>query len=146
MAEETIRKIRDVLADSYSFVRSMEANSAFATVTMEELMGDQIKRNGESSRSNASQYTPYSYDPKKKKPASLDPSKRVNFIGGSDTYRPTKLDRILALSNDLVSVIDQVKAMEPSQVAGAKEYTEAAEVSLEVDTSEVSVLYKIGPA
>lgn len=146
MAEETIRRIRDVIADAYSFVRSMEANAAFATVTIEELMGDQIKRNGETSRSNSSQYDPYSYDAKKNKPASSEPSKRVNFLGGSDTYRPTKIDRILAIQNNLSAVIDQVKTLEPYEVAGAKEYTDSAETGIGLDTSEVTTLYKIGPA
>jgi hypothetical protein len=105
----------------------MEVNSAFATVTIEELMGDQIRRNGESKTSNASQYNPYSYDETKTKPVGKEPPKRVNFLGGSDTYRPTKLDRILAIQNEISTAITELKKTKPEDLATTEEYSLSGE-------------------
>ena len=100
----TSRQIREVISDAYAFIMGAEANKAIATVTLEDLMEDQIKRNGESAKSNASQYNPYSYD-SKDEPAGQEPETRANFPGGADLTvvtidgeevqaRPTKLDRV----------------------------------------------------
>lgn len=123
--EDTKRKLRrifEVISDAFSFVRSSEANAALATVTLEELIADQIQRNGESSKSNSNQFTPYSYESDKETPAGVE-SPRANFLGGSDTARPTKIDFILAVQNELTAVIEDVKADPPDVV----EYTEAVE-------------------
>jgi len=125
------RKFREVLSDTYAFIRSAEANQAFATVSLDQLIGDQILRNGETSRSNATQYNPYSYTPDKNLPAGIEPSKRANFLGAADTgTKVTKLDRILALTNELSQVITEIKAMDTVEVAKPEEYTDAAEISL----------------
>lgn len=123
------RRLREVLSDAYTFIRSAESNRALATVTLEELMGDQIKRNGDSDSSNSSQYNPYSYEPDKNKPASEEPEKRANFLGGSDTGRPTKLDMLLAIKNELEAVVKEVKNSQPLEVAGREEYSDASEVA-----------------
>lgn len=123
------RRFREVLSDAYAFVRSAEANAALATVTLEELMGDQIKRNGEEALSNAAQYNPYSYEPESTEGAGTEPEARANFLGGTDTGQPTKMDRIVALQNELSAVIAEVKAMKPIEVADAEEYASSSEGS-----------------
>lgn len=117
-----IRRIVEVVSDAFAFVRSAEANAALATVTLEELIGDQIKRNGESAKSNSNQFTPYDYESDKEAPAGEE-APRANFLGGSDTARPTKIDFILAVQNELSAVIEDIKANPPDVV----EYSEAVE-------------------
>jgi hypothetical protein len=117
-----VRKIVEVVSDAFAFVRSAEANAALATVTLEELIGDQIKRNGESANSNSNQFTPYDYESGRETPAG-DEAPRANFLGGSDTARPTKIDFILAVQNELSAVIEDIKANPPDVV----EYSEAVE-------------------
>jgi len=145
--ESTSRRVREVISDAYAFIVSAEANKAIATVTLEDLMGDQIKRNGESDLSNASQYNPYAYDVSKDAPAGDEPEERANYLGGADTTvvdvdgtevqsRPTKLDRILAIKAELEGVIEEVKAATPVQVADASSYTDAGEIGVEPDTGE----------
>ncbi len=119
------RRIRNIIADAFAFVRSAEVNKAIGTVTLEQLMNDHIARNGDTDRSNARQFDPYSYDATTDYPASEDPLQRANFLSGTDTQRPTKLDRILAIKNELEGVIEEVKAMEPLDVAEAEEYEES---------------------
>lgn len=113
-APETISEIPSqaihrVLSDAFSFIRGVEANQALAAVTLEELMEDQIQRNGQTTKANASQYNPYSYNPDKVQPASQTSAEIANFSGGSDTGGPTKLERILVLKNTLSDVVNTVK-------------------------------------
>ena len=126
----TSRRIREVLSDAYAFIRSAEANAALATVTLEELIGDQINRNGDSDRSNASQYNPYSFQANKDSPEGIAPTDRANFLGAADTQRPTKLDQIRAIQDELSSVIEEVKNTPPVDVAPPEEHTEASELSI----------------
>lgn len=119
------RKLREALSDAYTFVRSAEANKALYTVTLEELMGDQIKRNGETKKSNSSQFNPYSYEVEKTGAAGSEPEKIANFLGASDTSRPTKLDAITAIHDELSKVIDDVKKTPPVEVAAIEEYNDA---------------------
>jgi hypothetical protein len=130
LAPSISRKLIEVVADAYSFIRSAEANAAFATVTLEALMTDQINRNGESAKSNASQYNPYAFDPSAPAPAGVMPSQPTNFLGSSDTGLPTKIDRITAIKNALTAVIQEIKLMPPVDVANAKEYTDQLTVGL----------------
>jgi len=124
------RKLREVVADAYAFVRSAEANAAIASVTLDQLIEDQILRNGESARSNKSKYDPYSYDAAEDEPASDEPVKRANFPGGSDTERPTKLDRVLAIVNSIGDVVSEIMKMEPSEVAEKETYSDIADVAM----------------
>lgn len=123
------KRLREAVADAFTFIRSQELNQAIATVTLEQLMGDQINRNGESERSNASKYDPYSYDPKARESASKSKVPRANILGASDTNRPTKLDRVLAITNVLEKIIDEIKAQQPLDVAKPEEYTDVADVA-----------------
>lgn len=125
------RKLRAVISDAYSFIRSEAVNRALATVTFETLMGEQIARNGESAKANSSQYNPYSHDPSKPAPEGVEPGKRVNFAGGSDTNRPTKIEMILALKNEIDAVVDQIKNLEMTEVADASEFTGEDEPDIE---------------
>ena len=126
---KTSRRIREILSDAYAFVRSAESNAALATVTLEELMGDQINRNGDTAKSSANQFNPYSFEADKDLPAGTEPTERANFLGGSDTQRPTKLDQILAIQSELSGVIEEVKAMKPVDVASSEEHTENEEIA-----------------
>lgn len=124
------KRLREAVADAFTFIRSQELNQAIATVTLEQLMGDQIDRNGESERSNASQYDPYSYSPEAFEKASSKTLVRANFLGGTDTKRPTKLDRVLAITNALGKVVDEIKSQQPLDVAKPEEYTDVADVAV----------------
>ena len=135
LAPSVSRRLTEVVADAYAFIRSAEANKAFATVTLEQLMQDQIDRNGETARSNAAKYNPYSYRPGSPDPSGVQPSKVTNFLGASDTGLPTKLDRILAIKNELGAVIAEIKSMAPVDVASPQEYTDALDVGT-VSTEE----------
>jgi hypothetical protein len=116
------RNIVRAIGDAFSLVRSEESNAALATVTLEELIGDQIKRNGESDSSNSNQFTPYSYDAAKESPAGEE-APRANFVGGSDTLRQTKLDRVRAIQGALSAAIREVKKNPPTDA----DYTESVE-------------------
>ena len=129
--EKTFRDFRRVVSDAFAFIRSAEANQALATVSLDELIGDQIKRNGESESSNAAQFNPYSHDPKEGSPAGVTTSERANFLGAADGNRPTKLDRVLAIRNALSDVITEIKNREVTEVANAEEYLDASEVAIE---------------
>jgi hypothetical protein len=126
------RRIRAVLSDAFAFVRSAESNKALAAVTLEDLIGDQIKINGESAQANTNQYNPYAFDPNNPAPAGSQPEQASSFVGGTDTGRPTKIDRILALQNEIDAVVDQVKSMDPSEIADREEYEDAAADSTEL--------------
>jgi len=124
------KKLQAVVADTYAFIRSVEANDAIASVTIEQLMGDQILRNGDSERSNKSKYDPYAYDSAEDEEASAEPVNRANYPGGSDTQRPTKLDRVLGIVNNLEDVISQIKEMEPADVISDEAFVDVADVAM----------------
>jgi hypothetical protein len=132
----TSKKLREAVADAFVFIRSAEANQAIATVSLEQLMGDQIIRNGESERSNASQYDPYSFNPKKKESASSKAQPRANFLSATDTNMATKLDRLLAITNNIEKIVSEIKRMQPVDVASAEEYTDVADVAAPTDDEE----------
>ena len=123
-------KFVEIIGDAFAFVRSAEANAALATVTLEALIHDQIIRNGESDTSKSNEFTPYSHDPDKQKPAGTE-APRANFASGVDvsvddsdkSVRPTKLDFIRAVQNEMTAVIKEIKASPPSDA----EYTESVE-------------------
>jgi hypothetical protein len=121
---ETLRR---VIGDAYTAIRSDEANKALATVSLEQLIGDQILRNGDSARSNASQFDPYSLDPNKDQPASTENIVRANTPSGADTQRPTKLDRVLAIVNQFDAVVEKIKELSPTEVAEYEEYSDQAD-------------------
>jgi hypothetical protein len=119
--------LRNVVADAFAFIRSAEVNQAFATVTYEELISYQILRNGESSKTSAAQYDPYSFDPNKPPPAGAQPpapSKTADFLAGTELGRPTKMDRLMAIVNSISDVVTQISAAQPIEVANYAEYVE----------------------
>jgi hypothetical protein len=132
-ATKPAKRLASVVADAYAFIRSEEASAAIAEVTLEQLINDQILRNGDSERSNKSKYDPYSYDPKKTEAASEEPTKRANFPGGSDTGRPTKLDRVLAIVNNIADVVSQIKSMEVDEVVKEETWSEKASIAAPED-------------
>lgn len=126
-SNQKLRRVLEVISDAFAFVRSAEANAALATVTLEGLINDQILRNGETAKSKANQFTPYSYEDKETPAGDQSEAPEdlalANTAGGSDTTRPTKIDFILAVQNELSAVIEEIKA-NPSTV---EDYTEALE-------------------
>lgn len=127
-ARKDYQRLRRILADAFTAVRSAEVNKAAKAVTIEDLMYDQIKRNGESNNANYAQYNPYDYDPKKPPPAGVAGGERTNFLGGSDTSRPPKIVYVERLANELTAVITEVKSKDPIEIANAGEYVDAADV------------------
>jgi len=123
------RKLRTIVADAFAFVRGAEVNKALADVSIEDLMGDQIKRNGDSAAANAGQYNPYKFEAGKDLPAGTETTERANFLGGADTQRPTKRDRIVAIQNELNDAIDEIKKIEIVDVADAEVYADATEIA-----------------
>ena len=130
---DSARRVRDVLSDAYSFIRSAETNKAFSTVSIELLMDEQIQRNGESGESGASQYNPYSYNPDKVTPAGNTPVKLVNPLSGTLSTVPTKLDRITAIANEMQATIKEIKAVDPIDVVEQDAYDDALEGSVDGD-------------
>jgi hypothetical protein len=124
---EIERRVQAVLADTYTFVRSMEVNKGVSEITVEQLISDQIKRNGDIDAANKSQYNPYEYDPSKKQPSGLTPEEPANYLGGSDIRRPSKLARLLAMKNTLQKTIESLKKIEPMALADQKEMSDASE-------------------
>lgn len=127
------KRMRAVIGDAFTFIQSVEVNQGIAAVSLEDLMGDQIKRNGESASSNGNQYDPYGYSPEKEAAAGGQPEERANFLGGSDTSRPTKLDRITAIVNNISSVVDEIKRLSPQEVADNEEYMDVSDIAAPED-------------
>lgn len=127
------KKLLEVVSDAFAFIRSTETNQAFSTVTLEQLINDQIARNGESDTSNAAQFDVFSYTPSDTPPAGEEATERANFVGGSDTNRPTKLDRVNALVNEINAVAAEIQALEPTDVASTSEYALAGEIAAPED-------------
>jgi hypothetical protein len=122
------RRILSILADTYTFIRSMEANKAISAITIEDLVSDQIKRNGSSDKSAASQYDPYSYNTEQPPVASQVPTPPtfVNQLSGSDTGGPTKMDRLQALKNALVASIDSLMKVQSAAIEDEQAFVDAA--------------------
>jgi len=127
------KRLRAAVNDAFAFIRSAEVNAAIGTVTLEQLMGDQILRNGESARSNAAKYDPYSYSPEDDEAAGNEPLKRATLPSAVDTERPTRYDRVLAIVNVLSDVVQEIKELEPVAVYEAEEYADVADVAAPVE-------------
>lgn len=120
------RRILAQLSDLYAFVRSQEANQAIAAVTVEDLIQEQIKRNGETPTSNSIQFDPYALIVDQPPPQSQLPLTRANFLSGSDLSLPTKMDRLLALENEVTALIREIKAIPPEQIRDPVEEADLA--------------------
>lgn len=106
MSVKIQRQLRQGLADLYTFVRSQEANRAVQAVTFTQLLAEQLRRNGETSRLGKAVNNPYSFDPTKTEPATKTPLSRGNFLSGSDTGNLTKLDRVVYLKNAMEDLVN----------------------------------------
>lgn len=116
MTTEIHRRIFTALSDIFTFVRSQEANKAISSVSVEDLIQEQIKRNGEEALSNEIQYDPYAFDLSKPPPKSQQPFARANFLSGSDVNLPTKMDRLLAMENVVADLVKQVEKIDPDDI------------------------------
>jgi|SRR6185295_13443185 len=103
------RTITNILADAFAFVRGQEINKSIAAVTLEELLEEQILRNGETGASKSSQFDPYAFDPSAPVLGTKAPLPRANFAGVSNVNQPTKMDRLIALQAGLEAAIKQIK-------------------------------------
>lgn len=112
--DKRIRRFTRIIADAYAFVQSQEANKAISAVTYEQLVSEQISRNGDPLDSRTNANTPYSFDPTETIAASDDGLGRANFIGGSDIRQGTRLDRLTQLRRELDGAIDQIQEIDPS--------------------------------
>lgn len=115
--KKQLRAMRLLIADAFSFVRSQEINQALASVTLDQLMSEQIARNGESSDSERSVYNPYAYDTKadSETPASTGSSLvSPSFVTGvsaqatedGKVITPSKLARLEAIKATLNEAIN----------------------------------------
>lgn len=130
MKTKVQRSIRTGLADAYTFVRSQEVNKAIASVTFASLLQEQLARNGDTKRSNSSQFDPYTFDPDAAEPATAKPLARANFLGGTDTNNPTKLDRVLALQNSIDAIVSQMKSMPVEDIVAGDDLENPADADL----------------
>ena len=121
------RRFRLLLNDALAFVRSVEVNRALQGIGWEELMNEQIQRNGESSTSAEKQYNPYSHDPLGT-PVSGEVAPKVesygpagNYVSGTNEANPTKFDRILALEAEIEGAVLNIMNTDPEFMADPQE-------------------------
>lgn len=125
--QKKLRAMRRVIADAFTFVRSQEANQAIATVTLDQLMAEQIARDGESDGSQQSTFAPYSFDTssESEEEASTDAAAiGPAFVTGATIDSASKLDRLEAIKNSLSDAIKNLKEISPEDVAELEEYSE----------------------
>jgi histidinol dehydrogenase len=130
MTTEATRRIFQGLSDLFVFVRSQEANKAIAAVTAEDLIQEQVKRNGDTALSNTTKYNPYAFDFSKPPPQSQQPLDRANFLSGSDINLPTKMDRLVAIENEMDKLIQDVKNIPPDALRDFQEESDMAADSI----------------
>ena len=133
--KKAVARLRLVLNDAFAFVRGAELNKEFSSVTIEDLMSEQISRNGESSKSKTGEYDPYSTEVAPP-PASEDtPEVQAeedpgNYITGTEALNPTKVDRLMALKNEIADTVEAVKVYDPTEIADAEDYADAESVTV----------------
>jgi hypothetical protein len=117
--KKQLKAMRLVIADAFTFVRSQEANQAIAGVSLDQLIAEQIARNGESDPSAKSVYSPYDYatSPDAEEPSSTSASEvSPAFSTGIDTTTPTKLDRLEAVKGSLNEAINSFASLDDQEV------------------------------
>jgi len=130
MDDKKIFAIRMLFGDAFAFVQSMKVNQTLSTVTLDQLIDEQIKRNGESSRSQKSKYDPYNFKSEVDSPAGLttepaDSFQLSNPVSGTNLSNPTKLDRLLAISSAIESVVNEIMKEKPSDLILDEKYWDA---------------------
>lgn len=141
MTTQTLRQrqIRRGLADAFAFVRSSEANRRIQAVTFNQLLAEQLQRNGETERLNKASNNPYSYDPEANEPASTIPLARANFLSGTDTNNMTKLDRVVFIKNAIGDLVETVKGYDQEELVQPN--LGAASEDLFVNTNDPFEIY-----
>jgi hypothetical protein len=142
--KKAVARLRLVLNDAFAFVRSAELNKELSSVTIEDLMSELIARNGESDKSKSGEYNPYSTGGEETvasedTPETQTPVDPGNYITGTEALNPTKMDRLMALKDEIADTVAAVKAYDPSEIADAEDYTDAETVSVsfgDVDEEE----------
>ena len=124
-----VYQLEAAIGDAFTFIRSTEANQSLATVSLDDLIQGQIARNGTTQQSQAGRYNPYSYDPTKAAPAGTSAQTKApqllgNYASGTDTNRPTKMDRVTALVNNIRAVVKAIQSMPVVEVAPPEGYAD----------------------
>lgn len=143
--QKRIGKLRAVIGDAITFVRSAEINQALSSVTIEDLMAEQIARNGESKKSEERKYDPYGFVAGKPQDASNDfasvskSSPPGNFVSGTNIDNPTKIDRLMAIKNQIEGTVEAMRSYDPKELADVEDYSDASDTSTkwQVEDEEV---------
>lgn len=140
MSEETQKRIRATIGSVYAFVQSREVNRALSSVSIEQLMVEQILRNG--STDNAKKYETSSSattDENNRTPATQVPINTSNFVSGTDAYSASKIEQLNSLQSELNGLIDVIKNIDPIQILDPREEDEnlADPIALEDDFETV---------
>jgi hypothetical protein len=128
-AKKIIKKLRTVINDGFTFVRSYETSRALGAVTIEDLINEQIARNGETEKSKKNKYDPYEEIEvaSENTPVVTEGKEVGNFVSGTESTNPTKMDRLLAMKNAMTATIDLIKSYDPTEIADIETYDDAAE-------------------
>lgn len=115
MTQQAQRRIRETIGSVYAFVRSREANRALASVTFEQLIAEQIARNGETESLNKNA-TSDSATPEGTQPATQTPINTTNFVSGTDINIPSKIEQLDALQSELEGLVEVIKQLDPDEL------------------------------
>jgi hypothetical protein len=114
------RRLRAILNDAFAFVRGYEATETIAQVTLEDLIAEQVARNGSSEASNKEKYNPYAIPTAEEDEANSGTTPEVEdyqttgvFVSGTEISNPTKMDRLVALSNEIEAAVKSAKEFVP---------------------------------
>jgi len=121
MAEKAENKrLRAILNDAFAFVRAYEATANLAQVSLEDLMAEQLARNGSSEASDKAKYNPYAIPVVEEDGSSSESTPEVSdyqttgvFVSGTEMTNPTKMDRLLALKNEIEAATESAKKFIP---------------------------------
>lgn len=114
------RRLRAILNDAFAFVRAYEATQVIYEATLEDLMAEQIARNGSSEVSAKEKYNPYAIPTAEADEASSGSTPEVSdyqttgvYISGTELSNPTKMDRLMALKNEIDAAVQSAKEFVP---------------------------------
>lgn len=111
------KRLRSILNDA---VRSYEATANLAKATLEDLMAEQVARNGSSKASDKEKYNPYAVPTVEEDGSNSESTPEVPdypttgvFVSGTPASNPTKMDRLLAMKNEVDAAVESAKKFVP---------------------------------
>jgi hypothetical protein len=130
---EKQRRFRLLINDAFALVRSLEIRRALEAAGWEELIQEQITRNGDTQRSRDALYNPYAFNPDEQAPigGAAPPVEEQgaqghgNYLSGTAINNPTKMDRLVALEAEISEAVDDIKNTPPDEFLTSKEFWEA---------------------